>query len=80
MSHGHTRIPTRGYCIYCGATGVRLTDEHVVPLALGGVHILEDASCDTCADITKKFEQDVARSNYGDSALNSKAKALVDIV
>jgi len=65
MSHGHTRIPTRGYCVYCGATGVRLTDEHVVPLALGGVHILEGASCDTCADITKKFEQDVARELWG---------------
>ncbi|HXH47037.1 MAG TPA: HNH endonuclease [Bradyrhizobium sp.] len=65
MSHGHTRIPTRGQCIYCGATGVRLTDEHVVPLALGGAHILEGASCDTCANVTKKFEQDVARELWG---------------
>ena len=65
MSHGHTRIPSRGACIYCGATGVRLTDEHVVPLALGGVHILEGASCDDCSDITKRFEQDVARELWG---------------
>ena len=43
----------------------RLTDEHVVPLALGGQHILEGASCDYCADITKKFEQDVARELWG---------------
>lgn len=67
MSHGHTRIPARGVCIYCGKSGVRLTDEHVVPLALGGVHILEGASCDDCADITKKFEQDVARELWGAS-------------
>ncbi|MDA9425363.1 hypothetical protein [Bradyrhizobium genomosp. I (2014)] len=36
-----------------------------MPLALGGVHILEGASCDECADITKKFEQDVARELWG---------------
>lgn len=65
MSHGHTRIPSLGACIYCGATGVRLTDEHVVPLALGGVHILEKASCDDCADVTKAFEQHVARELWG---------------
>jgi hypothetical protein len=46
---------------------VPLTDEHVVPLALGGVHILEGASCHACADITKKFEQDVARELWGDA-------------
>lgn len=65
MSHGHTRIPTRGFCIYCRRNDVRLTDEHVVPLALGGQHILEGASCDGCADITKIFEQDVARELWG---------------
>jgi hypothetical protein len=61
MSHGHTKIASRGLCIYCGKRDVRLTDEHVVPFSLGGHHILEAASCLTCADITKKFEQDVAR-------------------
>jgi hypothetical protein len=65
MSHGHTRIPTRGVCIYCGRTDVRLTDEHLVPFSLGGQHILEGASCDDCADITKKFEQEVARELWG---------------
>lgn len=67
MTHGHTRIPTRGFCVYCGASDVRLTDEHVVPLSLGGKHILEKASCDRCANITKKFEQDVARELWGDA-------------
>jgi hypothetical protein len=67
MSHGHTRIASRGACIYCGARGVRLDDEHVVPLSLGGQHILEDASCLSCADITTKFERDVARDMWGDA-------------
>lgn len=67
MSHGPTRIPSRGACIYCGASGVRLTDEHVIPLSLGGSHILEGASCDDCADITTKFERDVARDMWGDA-------------
>lgn len=44
---------------------MRLTDEHVVPLSLGGQHILEDASCLDCADVTKRFEQDVAREMLG---------------
>lgn len=65
MSHGHTRIPSRGFCIYCGTREGRLTDEHVVPFSLGGQHILEGASCDDCADVTKKFEQDVAREMWG---------------
>lgn len=31
------------------------------------MHILEGASCHPCADITKKFEQDVARELWGDA-------------
>ena len=69
MTHGHTRIPSRAKCIYCGETGVPLTDEHVVPLSLGGQHILEKASCTRCADITKKFEQHVAREMWGDARI-----------
>src|SRR5712671_1076196 len=65
MSHGHTRIASKGACIYCGKTEMPLTDEHVVPFALGGQHILEDASCLACADVTKNFEQDVAREMWG---------------
>ncbi len=42
-----------------------LTDEHVVPFALGGKHVLQKASCVQCADITKRFEQDVARDLWG---------------
>jgi hypothetical protein len=67
MTHGPTKIPSRGACIYCARKNVPLTDEHVVPLALGGSHILQRASCHACADITKKFEQDVARELWGDA-------------
>jgi hypothetical protein len=67
MSHGHTRIASRGVCIYCAARNVVLRDEHVVPLSLGGQHILEGASCRPCADITSRFEGDVARDMWGDA-------------
>lgn len=73
MSHGLTKIASKGACIYCGATGVRLTDEHAVPLSLGGQHILENASCDECAKITTKFERDVAREMWGDARISYNA-------
>jgi hypothetical protein len=73
MTHGPTRIPSRGACIYCGASGVRLTDEHVIPLALGGFHVLEGASCDDCARITTRFERDVAREMWGDARTSYNA-------
>lgn len=69
MSDGHTRIEGRGACIYCGCIDRRLTDEHILPLSLGGVHILEKASCLSCADITKRFEQEVARGLWGDARI-----------
>jgi hypothetical protein len=67
MTHGPTRIASKGACIYCGRKNALLTDEHIVPFALGGQHILEKASCLSCADITKKFEQDIARELWGDA-------------
>ena len=73
MSHGHTKIPTKGACIYCGGKDARRANEHVVPLSLGGQHILLDASCDSCADITKRFEQDVAREMWGDARTSYNA-------
>lgn len=54
-----------GYCIYCGASSVQLSGEHVVPFALGGDVILPDASCSVCAAITSKFEMYVAREVLG---------------
>src|SRR5260370_3199283 len=73
MSHGPTKIASKGVCIYCGQTDVRLTDEHIVPLALGGHHVILEASCDACADITKRFEQDVARELCGDASISYNA-------
>ena len=67
MSHDHTRIASRGACIYCGGRGVVLRDEHVVPLSLGGKHLLEGASCLSCEVITSRFEGDVARDMWGDA-------------
>ena len=67
MSHGHTKITSKGACIYCGRKDTVRTDEHVVPFSLGGQHVLLDASCNSCADITKRFEQDVAREMWGDA-------------
>lgn len=65
MAHGPTYYDSKGSCIYCGARGVRLTDEHIVPYSIGGSHVLRKASCNACADITKKFEQKVARDLWG---------------
>lgn len=69
MTHGPTRISGKGACIYCGDSQSKLTDEHIVPLSLGGQHVISNASCGKCADITKKFEQDVARELWGDARI-----------
>ncbi len=67
MTHGPSHSDPKQICIYCGATNVTLTDEHVVPYSLGGSHVLRKASCLPCANITKKFEQKVARGLWGDA-------------
>ena len=41
--------------------------------SLGGQHIICEASCLACADITKKFEQDVARELWGDARTSYNA-------
>lgn len=46
-----------GFCIYCDSTE-SLTNEHVVPKALGGDRTLLRASCDKCSKITSKLEGD----------------------
>ena len=67
MTRGPAYFESKGACIYCGATDVKLSDEHIVPYSLGGAHVLRDASCFRCANITKKFEQKVARDLWGDA-------------
>ena len=75
MPHGHTRIASRGACIYCEARDVVLIDEHVVPLSLEGQHILEGASCRPCADITSRFEGDVAQDMWGDARISYNVRS-----
>lgn len=60
----HVRYPTPGRCIYCGAVGVRLTDEHIIPLSLNGTELFIEASCDNCCKITSKFETSIAKETY----------------
>ncbi len=67
MTQGPTRIPSKGACIYCGDTKSELTDEHVLPYSIGGVHILNDASCKLCAKITTRFERDVLKGLWDDA-------------
>lgn len=73
MSHGPTKIKTKAVCIYCNRAVPNLTDEHIIPLSLGGQHLIQKASCLVCADITKKFEQDVARDLWGDARISFDA-------
>ena len=69
MSHGVTYYKSKSMCIYCGESDVKLTNEHIVPYALGGCHVIREASCEKCADITKLFEQRVARDIWGDARI-----------
>jgi hypothetical protein len=58
-------------CMYCGATtppiGVRrFTDEHIIPLALGGNLVLPEASCIVCANIiNQQIETPVLLKEWG---------------
>jgi hypothetical protein len=53
--------PEIGECIYCGERNGPLTTEHAVPYGLNGSWTLLEASCDTCAKITHRFERDTMR-------------------
>ena len=53
-----------GSCIYCGSTA-NLSDEHIIPLGLGGRFVLPQASCSTCSEKTSKLERTCLRTMYG---------------
>lgn len=58
--------PAVGRCIYCGCLDqALLTDEHIFPFSLGGTLVLDKSSCLSCNDVTKKYEQTVARDIFG---------------
>jgi hypothetical protein len=46
-----------GRCLYCLAAGLPLTEEHLIPRALGGRLTLRDAVCEPCRRITGQLEQ-----------------------
>jgi hypothetical protein len=54
-----------GKCIYCGVTGVRLNDEHIIPYGLDGNRVLAKASCVPCAEITSKIERHCQQEMLG---------------
>jgi len=45
-------------CIYCESTD-QLSKEHVIPLALGGMVLIWDGSCEECRNETQRFEGEV---------------------
>lgn len=61
--------PVIGRCIYCGSTNAPLKTEHIVPYGWGledsKGDVLLEASCGSCEDITKAFEQYVLRELFG---------------
>lgn len=73
MTHHTIRIDSKGKCIYCNATNVKLTDEHILPYFIGGKHVISDASCVECAKITTRFERDIAKGFWGDARTSYNA-------
>jgi hypothetical protein len=49
-------------CIYCQNPGA--TDEHIVPIAFGGHHILIRGSCESCRRITSDRETFICEHNF----------------
>ena len=64
MNASKVSLGTIGKCIYCGESETNLSEEHIVPLGLGGIWTLKQASCRKCRDITSGFELDVLRQTY----------------
>lgn len=65
LSVAIVRYPSAERCIYCGETDKLLSDEHILPFALGGNHVIPRASCPSCAKITAKVENFCMRSMFG---------------
>lgn len=63
---GGIRVPSPSMCIYCFRTDQPLTDEHVIPYALGAnAQVLEKSCCKSCQEIIQPYEQDVLRRQMG---------------
>lgn len=61
-------------CIYCFKSDVELSDEHVMPKALGGQATLQRASCKDCADITSKIIRKITK---GEKSIFGKARVVL---
>lgn len=59
------KLPGFGKCIYCGATDVALSDEHVLPRGMNGFLVIENASCAACAEDINKFEAPIMQRHFG---------------
>src|SRR5213083_2003330 len=62
--------PGIGRCIYCGAlrysaTRERLAAEHIIPEAIGGQFILQEASCGKCEGRINWFEHYCNKELFG---------------
>jgi hypothetical protein len=57
---GKSQYSPVGYCIYCGEEK-NLSKEHIVPFGLSGSAVLPKASCSSCTQKTKKFEEEILR-------------------
>lgn len=62
------KAPVRGggVCIYCGSDGGSdgLRDEHIIPFALGGKAVLQEASCSSCERVTSYLDGYLANQTY----------------
>src|SRR5262245_41766279 len=58
-------FPPVNRCIYCGASNIVLTDEHIIPFSLGGIMELPKSSCKPCAKVAHEFEYTCARQIFG---------------
>jgi hypothetical protein len=69
------KFPGYGRCIYCGADGGAdgLRDEHVIPLALNGETVIEQASCRACEKRINPADRYLGRSVYWHFRLHTGA-------
>lgn len=63
MGEANRRNTGIGICVYCGSDD-GLSDEHVLPYALGGNLILQKASCEACRIVTGNLEQKLLRGHW----------------
>jgi hypothetical protein len=65
IRHNICKYPSTGKCIYCGSSQNGLSDEHIIPEALGGRLVYCGASCDVCRHDIEAFEGRLANGLFG---------------